>query len=512
MIVTISTNIPLQSGINGQIAVDIKIRKLLSSTAKLYPGVYFTAENNLLAIMIDNDDVERDLEKIKSNLLTRFAEIEQLNVEILQIQFAAFLPNGPVQLSGLLLMHYHALTRIGVPSDLQSAIDAYTIRIQSIQARFRLYREGNNNSFSDLDNFNSRGTFMGNRVNFMSDIHSHRSAFARNPFQYFDTQENLRKLKQLENIEIEKTLMDVIGLIEAYNAQRITGEQARRWMNIYAPNLSNCINTVMKQEGEETYIEILIVTKNPTNSYDSYAHAKRIAEIDIFSNLCRRFLNFDSTKLSMPVGNPIWTLQVKNYVVPDAQLESFKCELSGLLYQAGLDKGNYIGGINLTLEINNVIRQAQKAPAPIDIASNRPIVTHTDAPHIAAGRAHERLLKHLKQSTPEDKLDENKPFFDAINERQYTKALRRACTSKDEQTALKLIKVLMSYKGRLNINVNEQAGPEQLTALHHAAKSTNTEIYHFIVRQDADQTIADKAGMKASAYVQNVHLQKQTQA
>jgi ankyrin repeat protein len=121
-------------------------------------------------------------------------------------------------------------------------------------------------------------------------------------------------------------------------------------------------------------------------------------------------------------------------------------------------------------------------------------------------------LKHLAKSIPADKLNDNKPFLDAINERQYTKALRRACTSTDEQTALKLIKVLMSYKGRLSFNVNEQAGPEQLTALHYAAKSANSEIFDFLIRQDADQTIVDKAGMKARDYMQNVNLQRKVQA
>jgi hypothetical protein len=283
-------------------------------------------------------------------------------------------------------------------------------------------------------------------------------------------------------------------------------------MDIYVPNSTSGIKTVESQESEEFCIEILIVSKNPTNSYDSHAHARRVAEINMFSTLCKSLLTLDGYKLGMPVGNPIWTLEIQNYVVPVAQLESFKHDISGLLYQSGLDISNYLGGINLKLGVNHVIRHTQTEPSPFNITSNKTITTLSDAPHIAAGRAHERLLKHLMQSIPEDKLNENKLFFDAINERQYTKALRRACTSKDEQTALKLIKVLVSYKGRLNINLNELAGAEQLTALHHAAKSSNAEIFAFLVRQDADQTIVDKAGMIASEYIQNPSLQKHAHA
>lgn len=99
---------------------------------------------------------------------------------------------------------------------------------------------------------------------------------------------------------------------------------------------------------------------------------------------------------------------------------------------------------------------------------------------------HEVLLRQIDKIIPNNKRDLYPYFLNAINEKNYAKALRTACTSESE-TAFRLIKLLLLYKGILKIDVNEQAGSRKYAALHHVALHGNKEIYDYLVSQGAAQ-------------------------
>ena len=98
------------------------------------------------------------------------------------------------------------------------------------------------------------------------------------------------------------------------------------------------------------------------------------------------------------------------------------------------------------------------------------------------------------------KSDSFSPFLAAVEAKNYSQALRRACTGTAPQVP-QLIEILLSYKEQLHININEQAGPAQRAAIHYAAIKKNQAAYDLLVRHGADDSIPDANGLTAADYL-----------
>ncbi len=125
--------------------------------------------------------------------------------------------------------------------------------------------------------------------------------------------------------------------------------------------------------------------------------------------------------------------------------------------------------------------------------------------HTAKEQAHQQLCQRINPILQTEK-QAFKPFSDAINNMQYSKALRIACTSTDAK-AFALIKILLSYKKILQIDINEAAGTQKLAAIHYAAKKGNAELYHHLKEQGANADKLDGDNKSAKDYLLE-YLQK----
>lgn len=127
---------------------------------------------------------------------------------------------------------------------------------------------------------------------------------------------------------------------------------------------------------------------------------------------------------------------------------------------------------------------------------------------ISLNKAHNSLIDQVKPIVQVYREKFN-PFFEAIERRNYSQALRRACTSTDPM-AFELVKILISFKNILSININETAGKDNFSALHYAANAGNQLIYDFLIQNAADITLLDVAGFTAEKRIAQSIQRKKT--
>lgn len=109
--------------------------------------------------------------------------------------------------------------------------------------------------------------------------------------------------------------------------------------------------------------------------------------------------------------------------------------------------------------------------------------------------AHDQLLAQIENMIPKEFTKHFLNFTTAIKDKKYSSALRTACTGTNPnalELTLQLIETLMRYKDILDININEQAGDQKYSALHHAARKGNKKIYDYLISQGADEKLVDK--------------------
>jgi ankyrin repeat protein len=118
-----------------------------------------------------------------------------------------------------------------------------------------------------------------------------------------------------------------------------------------------------------------------------------------------------------------------------------------------------------------------------------------------AHRSHQKLGFSAVHIAKERHAD-FKTFFDAISNRNYGKALRCACTSKDP-VALELVELILEYKDKLTFDINETAGADKVNALHIAAGKGNKLAYDLLIANGADDSIKAGNGLTASEILEN---------
>jgi hypothetical protein len=98
---------------------------------------------------------------------------------------------------------------------------------------------------------------------------------------------------------------------------------------------------------------------------------------------------------------------------------------------------------------------------------------------------HTKLLVTLK---PFEKDITVKAAFTSINDKKYGQAIRRICTVNSE-TSNKMLKIMLSFKDALSINIDEQAGEKKQNALHLTAINNNRIGYDLLIASGANPDI-----------------------
>lgn len=121
---------------------------------------------------------------------------------------------------------------------------------------------------------------------------------------------------------------------------------------------------------------------------------------------------------------------------------------------------------------------------------------------------HRALTREMSKIIADNPKDNYEFFIKAIKEKKYTKAFRIACNSKDVK-AFSLAELLLKFKGKIPLDINEQAGDDSRSALHYAALKNNLDIYQLLLKNGAIDK-EDGGGKFAAEYLQNqaelIHL------
>ncbi len=127
-------------------------------------------------------------------------------------------------------------------------------------------------------------------------------------------------------------------------------------------------------------------------------------------------------------------------------------------------------------------------------------VTHMDSPLSLSGQSHEQLVGRIEQiANAHPQI--TKDFLELLTERKYNSALQSACNKKQDKARwFDVIKIILEYIGKLPIEINQQWGHEKKTAIHHAALSSNQELYNYLISKGADPSIPDIKGRTATEY------------
>ncbi|QRN03983.1 hypothetical protein GH742_08945 [Legionella sp. MW5194] len=109
---------------------------------------------------------------------------------------------------------------------------------------------------------------------------------------------------------------------------------------------------------------------------------------------------------------------------------------------------------------------------------------------------HASLLKELAsfESDPTTKA-----AFDSINNKNYAQAIRRICTVNNEKSH-GMLNIILKFRERLSIIIDEQAGDKKQNALHIAASRNNHVAYDLLIASGAKQDIKDSERKTASDY------------
>ena len=138
---------------------------------------------------------------------------------------------------------------------------------------------------------------------------------------------------------------------------------------------------------------------------------------------------------------------------------------------------------------------------------------HVGSPVTAAGDAHTLLLQKLNVALENDaNRSELTPIEQSIKDHHYAQALRRACTVVNIKRVFLLVEILLEFKDKLNININEQNGPKKFAAIHHAATkaaiSGDHSLYDLLVKNGANKNLQDADKITASQHLSNIHSAK----
>lgn len=152
-------------------------------------------------------------------------------------------------------------------------------------------------------------------------------------------------------------------------------------------------------------------------------------------------------------------------------------------------------------EQNNVLLRINKIPnnTPWNLiySDKLKLTPNIHSPITAKGDAHARLVKVLSGKIQEKNKAEFKPFLDAIQEKNYAKALRRICTSTSSLAFDVTKEFLIACKElKISFDINETAGTENLSALHHAARKNNRQLCDLLISYGANANLLQVSGAK----------------
>jgi ankyrin repeat protein len=158
----------------------------------------------------------------------------------------------------------------------------------------------------------------------------------------------------------------------------------------------------------------------------------------------------------------------------------------------------------LLKEIGKLVFSApQSASTSAAVSTAGASTAFLHSPITAAGDTHANLLK-LVMPIIDSEPDFFKPFTQALDEKRYSTALRRLCTS-DKSKIFKLVEILLRFKHILKIDLNERVGNDQRSVLHFAARHSTAAVYDLLLKEGADPNREDRARKTPVDYFQEHH-------
>lgn len=99
-------------------------------------------------------------------------------------------------------------------------------------------------------------------------------------------------------------------------------------------------------------------------------------------------------------------------------------------------------------------------------------------------------------------------FLSLIEQKQYNKALRSICNYNEKalsDVAYQLIEILLHYTDKLPIDITEQAGDKNWSALHYAANNANQRVYELLIAKGAKDNVIDNRGLTPADYAKQLN-------
>lgn len=129
--------------------------------------------------------------------------------------------------------------------------------------------------------------------------------------------------------------------------------------------------------------------------------------------------------------------------------------------------------------------QAQENLEKSDIKAE-PLYRAIPSPINEFGEAHKEMMRRVLSKIGDN--EGHSPGFNELNEGKYFNALQKLCNN-NSSSALEMLVIVLEYKDKLSINIDQQWGSKYFGLLHLAAHSGNTAAYECLVRAGADEEI-----------------------
>lgn len=491
-----------------------KLFNILFDLSKVYSGLYVHAEDNKWVINIDDNNFELTvMNNLQSILPTLNTILPKYNTTVIEMKRVAFLRQNSRSFADIIT---EKLGGAEVP-----IVKLIQPRVQAIDRRYSSYIK--NWKKENLKSLNIPSSHQHNPALDDSDDESLQKESSsiqdQNARIIYESQLNWFSncIMQSAYIEREKTFIHIINYLN--NAAK-KGNISFAGLTLFGDSLMHPhkqavqTSTNLCNNNQREFVKIVIkfITHNmfELNSIDNMW-----ANIDEFTlRLSLYFkekgISLGKTQININTVAHCFEITFDGLHLEEIHLVPFMQDIDICLFLSSISEIAYLGNINVSLHVKNDMSNVRAAAAPladsktpVNNLNNDSVITKLSglkigSPITEVGDAHQTLYQRIRPIC-ENKISDFKPFLIAIEQKNYGKALRTACTSCDEK-AFELIKILFAYKDKLAFDMNEQTGDQRFAAIHHAAKKGNANVYMYLKEQGANHLLPDKDGVTAEQY------------
>jgi hypothetical protein len=337
-------------------AAKASVEKMLRKLGTKYNGLHIAIDENYIAILIDNEVLERqhrELVKFKLEVTAFLATTEFHNVKLTEINGYAFLPRGTTSLVSLLNKRLGQQFGAGTPAGLVPALQAFESRKAKIVSRYSKY----------IENMLARKSAPNTSV-FGDDASFYPSTFSSN-FGMMDTRSNVARqnerimreseisreaeaLNQKKEIELEKQFIAFCQLADDFIENKIDRSLvANNWISLLCTPKSKTNSSEV--EAQQNMVEISIAKLGIFSPFDT-DHNDRLVDAGLFADTVCQDLGIRGYTLLTPANSPFLSLQLKGFYVSTSKQGNFLKCINESLHNACLDNEYVV--FKLTYNLN----------------------------------------------------------------------------------------------------------------------------------------------------------------